>query len=309
MNPPINLAGFDCESPIIMNAAGTCKSLAHVKEFAKSDVSAIVYGSITYPPRPENRGSVYYRGPGFSLNSRGMPNEGGEPHRKSLPEMAAIAHNAGKLFIVSVAGDTPDEYAVLTEIGFEAGADIVEHNWGCPNKWDGATQGQIPAYDSQLGIEILTRTESRLGNRIKLLVKLSWLDPFSIRRYAQQVIIPFKSARGVTVINTLANALSYNDFGHTRITPGGGLAGCAGPAILPIALGQAKQWRDALPPHIAVIGVGGISQEKDVADYVDRAGVTAVQIGTSFLGHSLQERNYSIFSALKGGYRFRHRDL
>ncbi len=304
--PWINLAGLVFDSPVIMNGAGTCKSLQRVKELAHSDTSAILYGSITYPPRQRNAGTVYYKGLRFSQNSIDMDNEGGEHHRGTLPEMVTIAHDAGKCFILSVAGDTPDEYAILTETGQETGVDIVEQNWGCPNKWTGGVQGQIPSYDPQLGSEILGRTEERVG-KTKLWIKVSWLDPFSLRRFAQTVIAPVESVKGVTVINTIANTLSYDDFGHPRTTPGGGLAGFAGPAILPIALGQVKQWRDALPSHISVIGVGGITEPKDVSNYLDHAGAAAVQVATAFFGQSLEERNYDLFTTLKNGYQEMHR--
>ena len=304
--PLVNLAGFIFDdSPIIMNGGGTCKSLERVKELARTNADTIVYGSVTYEPRTRNAGTVFYKSSRFSQNSIGMDNEGGEHHRKTLPEMVAIAHDAGKRFILSVAGDTPDEYAILTEIGDEAGADIVEQNWGCPNKWHGAVQGQIPSYDLNLAQEILARTEERIGYAplFRLFVKVSWLDPFSIRRFAAEVFPLFASVRGVVAINTIANTLSYDNFGHARITPGGGLAGFAGPAILPIGLGQVRQWRDALPPHIAVIGCGGITEARDLIDYIDRAGASAVQVASAIFGQTLEERNYHIFADLKNGYR------
>ncbi len=291
-----------------MNAAGTCKSLRRVKELALTDTTAIVYGTSTYQPRSRNTGNVFYRCQTFSQNSFGMDNEGGEYHRMALPEMVKIAHDAGKLFIWSVAGDTPEEYAIMSEIGKRADADIIEQNLGCPNKWSGGVQGQIPSYDPDLVKEIVLRTNERVG-LMDLLLKVSWLDPFSLKRLAGVIVndLPTLLVRGVVTINTIANTLSYDDFGHTRITPGNGLAGLGGPAIREIAPGQVWQWRQALPDRIAVIGAGGISEPAHIVDYLDRAGASAAQIATALFGESPEDRNYDLFSTLLMGYHRLHR--
>ena len=60
--------------------------------------------------------------------------------------------------------------------------------------------------------------------------------------------------------------------------------GYSGPAYKPIALGQVYQWVEALRDcgsQIPVVGVGGISSGRDVADFL-AVGATAVQVGTSY---------------------------
>ena len=100
----------------------------------------------------------------------------------------------------------------------------------------------------------------------------------------------------MTAVNTFPNAFSYNEKGESRITPGGGLAGFAGPAIKQIALGQVKQLRAILPENIDIIGVGGITTGKDILDYL-RTGAKAVQIATILL-----EKGLNIFYTLLSEY-------
>ena len=59
----------------------------------------------------------------------------------------------------------------------------------------------------------------------------------------------------------------------------------------PIALGQVRQFRKALPETIAVIGVGGIETADDVRAFI-AAGATAVQAATVIVrdGHAALER-------------------
>lgn len=273
----VHIAGFDLEHPVVMNAGGTCKSMAAVKTIAPH-ASAVVHGSTTMKPRSRNTGTIYWHTGVFSLNSIGMENEGMDVCVEQLPEMVAIAHNYGKPLIENVAGSTPLEYAELTYRAFNKYADGVEQNWGCPNIWDGGTQHEIFSYDPELAEETLARTKSLVGLGLWLAVKVSPMHPSLILRMAR-IITNSEIVKAVVAVNTFPNALMFDTSGDPVITPGGGLGGFAGPAYLPIALGQVRQWRQALPAHISVIGVGGITSSADMLSHF-YAGAVAVQVNT-----------------------------
>ncbi|MCP6719864.1 MAG: dihydroorotate dehydrogenase [Patescibacteria group bacterium] len=284
------VAGIRLEHPL-MNAAGTCRSLEEVKELSRSASAAVMVGSITVEPRTGNTGDVYWAGPMFSLNSLGLPNRGAPYYRETISEMVAVAHGENKPLFVSVAGFSPEEYANLTELAFGGGADLVEQNLGCPNVWQGSTQKRIACFDPALVTEILHRVEERVGADAKVSVKISPLsDPFALAGLAQ-VIGASKVAKVVTTVNTFPNAFSYNGA-KPRITPGGGFAGFAGPAMKPIGLGQVRQLRELLPDRIQIIGVGGITHGKDIREYRE-SGAVAVQVATAYL-----ERHEQVFSSL-----------
>ncbi len=294
MELKVNLAGIPLEHPL-MNAAGTCKLLQGpdgVRELARSAAAAIMVGGITVEQREGNEGEVYWANELFSLNSLGWPNRGKLYYQQHLPEMVAVAHGAGKPLFVNVGGFNPSEYAILAELAFEGGADLVELDLSDPNLWQNGKQKLIPCFDPRLVDEILHRVEEKVGSEAKVAVKLSpFSDPFGLSEVAR-VIGQSKLVKAVTAVNTFPNALSYDEKGKPRITPGGGLAGLAGPAIKPIALGQVKQLRGMLPEHIDIIGVGGISTGRDILDYF-KAGAVAVQVATALL-----EKRAKIFSLL-----------
>ncbi|MDO8689551.1 MAG: hypothetical protein Q7R39_06000, partial [Dehalococcoidia bacterium] len=252
----------------------------------------------------------------FSLNSLGMPNPGAAYYEKHLPAMAALAHDADKPLLVSVAGFTPHEYGELAAVAFDGGADAVELNLGCPNVWQveqqkpifdfdpstsgvtypaGATterQKPIACFDPPLVAEILRCVESRVGSEARVAVKISpFSDPFALGEVAG-VIAHYEWVKAVTTTNTFPNAFAYDDAGQPMISPGGGLAGLGGPALKPIGLGQVRQLRSLLPERIQIIGVGGVSHGRDVREYL-RAGAAAVQIATAYL-----ERYERVFSTL-----------
>ena len=277
----VTIAGIKLEHPL-MNAAGTCKSLEEVQKLARSPTAAIMVGSITLQGREGNKGEVFWTDNVFSLNSIGLANPGVPYYNQYLPAMVNIAHRAGKPLIVNVAGFNPSEYATLTKICIEKGADLVELNLSCPNVWEKEKQERIACFDSQLVSEILGCVEEVVGIEANIAIKLSpFSDPFLLKQVAG-VIEKFRAVKAVTTSNTFPNALLFDEKGKPRITPGGGLAGLGGPALKPIVLGQIKQLREVLPKNIAIIGCGGIANGKDIRDF-QLAGAPVVQICTVLL--------------------------
>lgn len=175
----VKLVGFYIDWPV-MNGAGSCRTIEEVRSLARSNIPIVMSGSFTKEKRGENKGETFWYDDWFSLNSRGLPNLGSEVFDKIIPEMAAIVHQAGKLLAISVAGFTPQEYALLAKLAFAAGADIVELNLSCPNVWEGNRQKRIACFYPDLVKEILKCVEEAVGSEAKVFVKLS---PFSIHLY------------------------------------------------------------------------------------------------------------------------------
>ncbi len=287
------VAGIPLLHPL-MNAAGTCKTLESVKKLAPSATAAVVVGSITVEPRPGNSGNVYYHDEAgkFSINSLGLPNPGAEYYRQNLPEMVSIAHDNGKPLIVSVAGFSPEEYAMLVELALSAGADLVEVNLGCPNVWNGGKQKRIVCFDHRMVMKVLSFIEHAVGLEANVAVKVSpYSDPYALERMAELIGV-WKVVKIVTGSNTFANALVYNKQMKPVIDVPQGLAGLAGPGMKQIALGQVRQFRTHLPGDVQVIGVGGITCAQDVWEYIV-SGAAAVQVATAYL-----ERGERVFGEI-----------
>ncbi len=285
MDLQTEMAGITLEHPL-MNAAGTCKTLEDVKKLSRSASAAIMLGSVTMEPRMGNSGDVYWLGPTFSLNSLGLPNRGIDYYEKVMPEMVTIAHGEGKPLWVSVAGFSPLEYTEMTERIFNAGGDLVELNLGCPNLWTDGVQKRIVSFDLDLIAEALMRVEDRVGPGAKVSVKLSpYSDPFLLSKVAA-VVGMFQLSKAVTTSNAFPNAVEVV-MGKPSI-----LAGLGGPAMKPIVLGQVRQLGSSLRKGIDIIGVGGITSGRDIADYIS-CGAKVVQVATAYL-----ERGEQVFSTL-----------
>lgn len=269
-------------SPALYNGAGTIKKLEEVKEAARCEsAGAILVGSITMEERTGNAGQVLWVGPYGSLNSLGIPNGGIPYYRQYLPEMVRVAHDAGKPLFVSVAGFKPEEFGRLAGVAAEGGADGVELNFGCPNIWDSGGQKRIFSFYPELVSEALDSIWEHIDYSLAWIVKVSpFSNPMQLKEVAKA--ISGWSVNAVVTSNTFPNAYGEDEDGRPLITPGAGLAGFAGPGFKYIALGQAKQWRQALPPSIGVVGVGGINSGRDIAEYF-RCKVVAVQVVSALL--------------------------
>ncbi|MBI4092514.1 MAG: dihydroorotate dehydrogenase [Candidatus Kerfeldbacteria bacterium] len=284
---PINLAGHELEHPVMIGA-GTCKTVSDLEQALRTPASAVVIGSITRDSRTGNSGDVYHDGGHFSLNSLGLPNPGLEYWRINLRYYVEGYDGKNpdrKPILASVVGFNPEEYGMMTRLLVMQKASGIEINLGCPNLWGEEGQKPIPSFRPDMVRAILTSVGSEIGFDHCIGVKLSpFSDPDQLKVVARTIADFVDLIKFVTVSNTFPNAYATHLDGTRCISFEGssGLAGMAGRAMKPVALGQIQQLRSILPAPIQLIGVGGISSGQDVLDYL-RAGATAVQVVTDYL--------------------------
>ncbi len=272
----------------IGNGGGVVKTIEDLQRILPTSLGAIEIGSITMEPRDGNTGNTFFKGNGFTLNSIGLKNPGIKYYEENLPIMIRMIEDAGKIAVVNVAGFSKNEYAELAGLAFSAGSDFVVLNYGCPN-----VEGkEILSYNnSQLRdttINVVAQNnsaaaEGRLGMKLSPIFKKSDMEDI-----ASFLNLLYNSAGEhggyigfVTTINTLPNGYDTHEDGQNAITPNSGMGGMAGPAVLPIALGQIRQWRSMLESEIKIIGVGGISAGKDIIKMM-KSGADLVQIVSSY---------------------------
>lgn len=274
----------------IGNGGGVVKNIDDLKKILSTDIGSIEIGSITMEPRDGNTGNTFHKGNGFTLNSIGLKNPGAKYYEENLPTMIRMIEDAGKVSIVNVAGFSKNEYAELTGLAFSAESDFVVLNYGCPN-----VEGkEILSYNnSQLRdttINVIRKNnsgaaEGRLGMKLSPIFKKSDMEDI-----ASFMNLLYNSAGEhggyigfVTTINTVPNGYDSHEDGQNVITPNSGMGGMAGPAVLPIALGQVRQWRSMLESEIKIVGVGGVSSGKDVVKMF-QSGADLVQIVSAYYG-------------------------
>lgn len=138
----VNFAGISMKNPIIV-ASGT---YGFGREFGQfydlSQLGGISCKGLTFTPREGNPPPRVAETPMGMLNSVGLQNPGVDEFiATELPELRR--HDL--CVIANISGNTPEEYAIMSEKLSRAGVDMIEVNVSCPNvKCGGLQYGVVP---------------------------------------------------------------------------------------------------------------------------------------------------------------------
>lgn len=263
----VDIAGVTLKNPI-MPASGTfSEELAEI--FDLNRLGAHVTKTITRNQRDGNPTPRVCEVGSSMLNSIGIPSKG---VRAFLANVVPFYRRYDTPLVVSISGNTADEFATLcSEVSVE-GVDIIEVNISCPNIEE---DGKAFAIRPSTTYDVMRRL--RAATHLPLWAKLTpnTGETPEVARAAEE-----GGANALVVSNTV---LSMAIDIHTRRPKLGNLmGGLSGPCLKPIALRMAYQCARAT--NIPVIGCGGISTVEDVIEYLI-AGASAVQIGTATFIH------------------------
>ncbi|MDA8351213.1 MAG: dihydroorotate dehydrogenase [Pseudomonadota bacterium] len=262
----VEIAGLRLANPVL-TASGT---FGYGEEYASlvdlEELGGIVVKAVTLHPRPGNPPPRMVEVAGGILSSCGLQNVGVECFlREKLPYL----HQFRVPVIVNVAGESVDEFVVLTErLNEGEGISALELNVSCPNVRNGGmTFGIDPSI--VYGIVAAVKSVSRYPVICKLTPNVT--DIVRIALSAEEA-----GADAVSLINApLGMAI---DVQTRRPKLGNVTGGITGPAIKPLAVRMV--WQVAQAVRIPVIGVGGITTATDALEFII-AGATAIQVGTA----------------------------
>lgn len=269
----------------LTNAAGTAKTVdSALAVWPWSD--AVVLGSFTMRERSGNPGIVDFFDPTKSVNVRGIPSPALLDWQRIVREVVAVAQ--GQRVVVSVAAFDPAEYGYLATAAFDAGADAVELNFGCPNMQEAGGFAPVMSYRPHMvaqALDAVGRQDGEVWAKVSPIFDDEVFDGL-VRALRHPVVA------GVVAVNTLPQCLVL-DAQHTPVLSfGSGVGGMAGPVLKPVALAQAARY---VREGFRVIGVGGIVSGGDLLDFLSVGAEsgqvnTVVQIeGPSAIGRILKE--------------------
>lgn len=282
----VSIGNIDITVPVMNAACSVAKSPDDIQALAATDIGVVTIGTITVEPRDGNPEPRWYAGDGFALDSFGMPGGGMEYYREHLPELTALIHESGKRASLSIGGFSVDEYVQLAAMAEATDIDFLELNLSCPNVQIDGKQKPIASFDPEYMASVIAAVEA--VSTKPLLLKLSpYSNPADLTR-AAEVAARGQHVAAIVTSNTFANGF-FSEDGNPVVAVE--FAGVSGRSLLPIALGQVRQFRKLLPESIAVIGVGGIESASDAEQYFT-AGATAVQAATLIVrdGHEAINR-------------------
>ncbi len=267
--------------------AGAIKTVAQVELASQiNDLKLILIGGYTIPTKPGNSGNVYYydEKSHTSINSIGLANGGKDYLKKCLRTMVQIANDSGKMLGINVSGETPEENTELIKMAIDDGVSYFEVNTACGNVMGGDERSKpIACYNHtamERTFEAMTHVKFDPNKHYKTFKVGKFLNFADIDGLAK-LHANFDVFDGVVTTNTEKSKILGSD-GRPVIDPDKGFGGLGGEPLKRGALGQVSKWREVLPIHKDVIGVGGIFNGADIIDY-ENYGASAMQYTTAYL--------------------------
>jgi dihydroorotate dehydrogenase (NAD+) catalytic subunit len=266
VNLSVKIGKLKLKNPV-MAASGTF-GMEYRHLIDVGSLGAIVTKTITLKARTGNPPPRIAETPSGMLNSIGLENKGLEDFIRNRAPLFPAGKSA---LVVSIAGDTEDEFTVLVKrLNKVRKVDAIELNLSCPNVRHG-TREALTAQDERGVYEVIDNVRGITD--ITLIAKLSpcVTDIAKIAKAAEEA-----GADAVSLINTFP-AMAV-DIETKKALLGNVTGGLSGPAIKPIAL---KMVRDTYKKiGIPIIGIGGIMDYRGAVEFI-LCGATAVQIGTA----------------------------
>jgi len=264
-------ARFDNPIFTASGCAGSGKELAQF--FPLTELGAVVTKSIMVKARSGRATPRMAETPSGMLNSIGLQGPGIDIFLENdVPWLIS----QGAKIVVSIAGESVDDYAVLArKMRSVSGISALEVNISCPNV---ENRGQVFACDPVTARAAIEAVRRNIGGELPIIAKLT-PDVTDISAIAEEVVSA--GADSLALINTVLGMVIDTETLRPRLA--GKTGGLSGPAIRPIAVRAIYQVHARLP-HVRILGMGGVTNGNDALQLI-LAGASAVSVGTATFGN------------------------
>jgi dihydroorotate dehydrogenase (NAD+) catalytic subunit len=267
-----SLAGASFPSPLF-TASGCASSGKELSQFFDlSEIGAVVTKSVMNKPRHGRATPRMAETPSGMLNSIGLQGPGIDVF---LANDVPWLLERGARVIVSIAGETIDEYSVLArKVRAVQGISALEVNISCPNV---ENRGMVFACQSDTAARAIDGVRKIIGGEIPIIAKLT-PDVTDITSIASAVVDA--GADALALINTVLGMVINLDTMRPHL--GGKTGGLSGPAIRPVAVRAIYQVHSAMP-QVPILGMGGVASGRDALELI-LAGASGISVGTASFG-------------------------
>lgn len=185
-----------------------------------------------------------------------------------------------KVIIASIMGQNEEEWTVLAQKMEEAGADIIECNFSCPQM-----VGEGLGSDVGTNPELVSKytKATRKGTKLPILAKMT---PNITKMEEPATAAVRAGADGIAAINTIKSIMNVNlhNFETEPAVVGkSAVGGYSGKAVKPIALRFIHDMKKCEElQNIPISGMGGIETWRDAAEFI-AMGCGTVQVTTSVM--------------------------
>jgi len=310
----IDFCGVKCENPFFLSSSPVGSNYDMCAKALEAGWGGIVFKTVGVyipdecSPRFDNTSKESTNFIGF----KNMEQISDKPLEKNLEAMARLKKDyPNKVLIASIMGENEEEWKKLAKLVTEAGADIIECNFSCPQMTSsamGSDVGQNPELVKRYTEAVVSATD------IPVMAKMT---PNIGNMEIPAVAAVEGGAASVSAINTI-KAITNINFDYNTAMPvvngKSSISGYSGKAVRPIALrfiAQMAQYPDL--KDIPLSGMGGIETWEDAAEFI-MVGARNLQVTTavmqygyrivedmiSGLSHFLEDKGYDSLEDLVG---------
>lgn len=201
-----------------------------------------------------------------------------------------------KVMVASIMGSTDEEWKELAELVTQAGADLIECNFSCPQMTShamGSDVGQNPD---------LVRQYSKAVSGATKLPVIAKMTPNIGNMEVPAIAAIEGGAKGISAINTIKSITRINLEHMTAMPVVNGkssISGYSGAAVKPIGLRFIAQMKQhPLLKNIQMSGIGGIETWKDALEFI-LVGSHNLQVTTAVMQYG-----YRIVSDMISGLSY-----
>jgi dihydropyrimidine dehydrogenase (NAD+) subunit PreA len=295
----IDFCGVRCENPFFLSSSPVGSSYDMCARYFEHGGGGVVYKTIgTYiPDECSPRFDHLRKEETAFVGFKNMEMISDKPYDKNLEMIAKLKKDfPEKVLIASIMGHDEEDWVKLSKDVTEAGADIIECNFSCPQMAEEGMGSDVGA-STEL-ITSFTRATLK-GTNIPVMAKMT---P-NIERMEIPAITAVKAgAKAVSAINTIKaiTGLDFDKFTCLPVVNGkSSISGYSGKAVKPIALRFIAQMaQDPELKGIPLSGMGGIETWEDAAEFL-MVGASNLQFTTSIMQYG-----YRIVEDMISGLRY-----
>jgi dihydropyrimidine dehydrogenase (NAD+) subunit PreA len=293
----VKFCGLDCENPFFLSSSCVSGNYEMCARALEMGWGGIVYKTVGFyiPNEVSPRFDATKRGGGMPFSGfRNLEQISDHPLRENLDAMRRLKLcYPNKIMVASIMGETDAQWTELARLCEEAGVDMIECNFSCPQMTKssmGSDVGQSAAL-----VESYCRAV-RQGTKLPILAKmtpnLGNMEEIAVAaiKGGADSIAAINTVKSITQVDCDSLSGCPSVDGHSTVS------GYSGRAVKPIAL----RFIHDLAKHpalsgVPISGIGGIESFKDALEFL-LLGASNIQITTSVM-----EYGYRIIGDLISG--------
>ncbi|OJF75796.1 MAG: dihydropyrimidine dehydrogenase subunit B [Treponema sp. CETP13] len=288
--------GVACENPFFLSSSVVASNYEMCKNALEMGWAGVVFKTIGFltPKEVSPRFSTVRKEGTPFIGFRNLEQIAEHSLTENLQFISDLKRDfPQKIMVVSIMGQSDEEWTKLAQLSEQAGADIIECNFSCPHMSGdglGSDVGQNPE---------LVKRYTELVKKGTSLPVLAKMTPNIGNMEIPAIAAVEGGADGIAAINTI-KSLSGLDLETMVALPNingkSSISGYSGKAVKPIALRFISEMADCKQlKDIPLSGMGGIETWRDALEFI-ALGCGNVQITTSVMQYG-----YRIINDLKAG--------